>query len=82
MACGAPVITSGIPAIAETVGSAAVLIDPHSVAGLAHSLIHLWNDEQLRLHLSQAGLQRAAEFSWQRTASLTLEAYGRLVNGD
>ena len=82
MACGAPVITSHIPAIAETVGSAAVLIDPHSVAGLAHSIIHLWNDEQLRTHLSQAGLQRAAEFSWQRTAKLTLDAYGRLVNGE
>ena len=82
MACGAPVITSRIPAIMETVGSAAVLIDPHNVADLAHSLIDLWNDEQQRSNLSLAGLKRAAEFTWERTAKLTLDAYHELPNSN
>jgi glycosyltransferase involved in cell wall biosynthesis len=75
MACGAPVITSRIPAIVETVGSAAALIDPHSVTDLAQNIVELWNDEHARTRLSQAGLKRAAEFTWERTAKLTLDVY-------
>lgn len=79
MACGAPVITSRIPAIQETVGSAAILIDPADVAGLARSITELWNDKQQRDQLSMAGLQRAAEFTWERTAQLTLDVYREVV---
>ena len=75
MACGAPVITSRIPAIVETVGRAAALIDPHNVTELSQSIVELWNDEQQRTRLSQAGLKRAAEFTWERTAKLTLDVY-------
>lgn len=78
MACGAPVITSCIPAITETVGSAAVLIDPHDVSALAHSIIDLWTNDEQRSYLSLAGLKRAAEFTWERTAKLTLDAYYEL----
>lgn len=75
MACGAPVITSRIPAIVETVGEAAVLFDPLSVDELASSLVQLWNDEGQRDQLSRAGLKQAAEFTWEQTARLTLDIY-------
>jgi glycosyltransferase involved in cell wall biosynthesis len=75
MACGAPVITSRIPAIVETVGDAAVLFDPLSVDELASSLVQLWTDEGQRDQLSRAGLKRAAEFTWEQTARLTLDIY-------
>lgn len=79
MACGAPVITSRIPAIVETVGSAAILIDPADVTGLARSITQLWNDERQRDQLSLAGLQRAAEFTWERTAQLTMAVYREVI---
>ncbi|MGI8734790.1 MAG: glycosyltransferase family 4 protein [Pyrinomonadaceae bacterium] len=79
MACGAPVITSRIPAIAETVGSAAILIDPTDVDGLASSIAELWNDLPQRLQLSTAGLQRSATFSWETTARMTLEVYREVL---
>ena len=60
MACGAPVIASRIPAIEETVGHAAVLIDPTNVQELASSISQLWNDERQRAQLSEAGLRHAA----------------------
>jgi glycosyltransferase involved in cell wall biosynthesis len=75
MACGAPVVTSRISAIVETVGSAACLIDPTDAHSLARTLVELWKNEGQRRQLSAAGLQRAAGFSWERTASQTLNVY-------
>jgi len=75
MACGAPVITSAIPSISEVVGNAAELVAPGSVDGLAQSLARLLEDEPGRERLSQAGLNRAREFSWDHTARLMLEVY-------
>jgi glycosyltransferase involved in cell wall biosynthesis len=81
MACGAPLITSQIPAITETVGRSALLIDPLNVEELADSIVKLWNDQGERNRLSQAGRERAAQFTWEQTARLTLEAYRGLVSG-
>ncbi|HEV7377674.1 MAG TPA: glycosyltransferase family 1 protein [Pyrinomonadaceae bacterium] len=80
MACGAPVITSQIPGITETVGTtAARLISPTDIQALARSIIELLENENERRRLSSIGLQRAAQFSWERTARLTLEVYTELL---
>lgn len=75
MACGTPVVTSDVSSLPETVGNAALLIDPLDVDGLAGAIRRLWDDEGLRRDLRARGLARAREFSWERTARLTLEAY-------
>jgi glycosyltransferase involved in cell wall biosynthesis len=75
MACGAPVITSRIPVIVETVGTNARLIDPSDARELTAALVELLTDSGARAHFSEAGLQRAAEFTWERTARMTLEVY-------
>jgi alpha-1,3-rhamnosyl/mannosyltransferase len=75
MACGTPVVTSDVSSLPETVGDAALLIDPLDVDGLAGAIRRLWDDEALRRDLRARGLARAREFSWERTARLTLEAY-------
>jgi glycosyltransferase involved in cell wall biosynthesis len=79
MACGAPVITSCIPTIMETVGSAAKLVAPDDVQGLAESLAQLLTDQEKCRQLSSAGLQRAKEFSWEKTAGATLEVYSEAL---
>lgn len=81
MACGAPLITSQIPAITETVGNSAVLVDPLNVEEIASSIVKLWNDPSERNRLSQAGIDRAARFTWEQTAKLTFEVYRELVSG-
>ena len=75
MACGTPVVTSDVSSLPEVVGDAALLIDPLDVDGLAGTIRRLWDDEALRSDLRARGLARAREFSWERTARLTLEAY-------
>jgi glycosyltransferase involved in cell wall biosynthesis len=75
MACGAPVITSRIPALEETTGGAAILIEPTNVQALAGAIIDLLEGDELRSRLSALGRSRAAEFTWERTARLTLDVY-------
>ena len=75
MACGAPVITSRIPVIMETAADAARLVAPTDVQALTAALVELLTDEGARAYLSAAGLQRAAEFTWARTAERTLAVY-------
>ncbi len=75
MACGTPVVTSNVSALPETVGDAALLVDPMDVDALADAVRRLWRDEALRGDLRARGTPRARDFSWERTARLTLEAY-------
>lgn len=79
MACGTPVVVSNVSSLPEIVGDAGLLVDPEDVEGLADTLIRLLSDEKLRRRLGQLGIQRAATFSWERTARETLAVYRRAV---
>ncbi len=75
MGCGAPVIAADVPSLHETVGKAALLVPPTDVQQLARALVEMLGDEQKRTHFSRAGLEWAAQFTWERTARLTLDVY-------
>ncbi|MGQ9489222.1 MAG: glycosyltransferase family 4 protein [Anaerolineae bacterium] len=75
MACGTPVITTTSSSLPEVAGDAALLVDPDDVDGLTGALERLLTDASLRASLRQAGLQRAAQFSWARTAAETARLY-------
>lgn len=75
MACGVPVLCAHASSLPEVVGDAALLADPYSVEELAGGLARLLADPALRRELRERGLQRAAEFSWRRTAEETLRVY-------
>ena len=75
MACGAPVITSNSSSMKEVAGQAAVLVDPCNVRQITEALVRVAEDEGLRQRLSVMGLERAAQFSWEKTARLTLDVY-------
>ncbi|HEY5884873.1 MAG TPA: glycosyltransferase family 1 protein [Pyrinomonadaceae bacterium] len=79
MACGAPVVTSRIPSIVETVGDAASLVDPRNAKELSASIVELLTDENKRRSYSTAGLTRAAGFSWEQTARATLDIYQQVM---
>jgi len=81
MACGTPVLTSNVSALPETAGGAAFLVDPASTEEIATGLRALLEDPALRERLSEAGLARAAAFSWRRTAEGTIAAYRKAMEG-
>jgi glycosyltransferase involved in cell wall biosynthesis len=75
MAAGTPVLAGDYSAANETLGDAALIVDRHDTRALAEGLIALANDDTLRKQLRSAGRQRAANFTWDRTADLTIEVY-------
>jgi glycosyltransferase involved in cell wall biosynthesis len=77
MASGCPVLASNDGAVGEVCGDAAAIVDPRNVDDLTHQLARLAGDEALRTHLRTAGLERAQQFDWRKTAAATLEIYAR-----
>ena len=66
---------STTPAVAETAGDAALLVDPDDVAAIAEGLVRLLTDRTLHDALVEKGRARAARYSWEATARATLDAY-------
>jgi len=75
MARGVPVACSNVSSLPEVAGEAALLFDPTSPAQIARALERLLTDVELRDRLSSAGRERAAQFTWARTAQGTLASY-------
>lgn len=79
MACGTPVVCSNTSSLAEVAGEAALLTKPSS-KDIADAIWKVLTEETTRNKLSQKGLARVNEFSWQKTAAQTLAAYKDVAN--
>lgn len=79
MACGVPVIASTAASIPEVLGGAGILVDPADGPAWTRAIADMMHDDQMRGRLRAAGLRRAADFTWERTARLTLEVYRRVA---
>lgn len=79
MSCGAAVIASRIPALQETLGDNATLIDPLDVDGLASAIVDLLQNDEQRRTMAVAGLKHAEKFSWDKAARETHELYQRVI---
>jgi len=75
MSCGAPVVCSNRTSLPEVVGDAALTIDPEDTQALVEAMRSVLTDSTLRDDLRGRSLQRAAQFSWRKTATETLAAY-------
>ncbi len=79
MACGAPVIGSGLTSIPEVIGREELLFDPRDAHALGRKMEAVLADAPLREELRSYGLARAAPYTWDRTAANTLDAFERLA---
>jgi glycosyltransferase involved in cell wall biosynthesis len=76
MACGCPVACSNAASLPEVVGDAARLFDPRSVEEIAAAVEEVLDDpEPWRVR----GLDRAKEFTWEKTARAHDDVYGELA---
>ncbi len=75
MARGVPVACSNASCLPEVAGDAAIMFDPHDERAIAQSIERLLADTAEAQRLREAGLARAALFTWRRTAELTLASY-------
>ncbi len=79
MRCGAPVIAGSASAVGEVTAGAARLVDSESTQEIASGILELVENDGMRRELADAGRRRSAEFSWDRTARLTLEVYQEAI---
>lgn len=68
MKSGVPVLTSNTSSMPEIAGGAALIADPFSVDSISDGMKKLANDSSLRAALIGKGLQRAKDFTWDKTA--------------
>jgi len=71
MSVGVPAVTSSASALPETVGNAALTLDPFDIGGFADALVAAITDPELRARLIARGYERVKEFSWDRCAEET-----------
>ncbi len=75
LAAGVPVVASDTPALRETLGEAGLAVSPLQPEAIAAAISRLVKDRKLRQDLIARGLARAAEFTWRKSARLTLAVY-------
>jgi glycosyltransferase involved in cell wall biosynthesis len=79
MACGAPVIASRVPALQETLGESALLVDPLDANALANTIVALLQDGRRRDEVIENGQARIKAFSWDRAAMATHQVYSQVL---
>jgi len=73
MAAGSPVIASAGTALEELVGEAGILVNPESVVDIMHGMALLTSRPELRKRLSAKALERAQNYTWNKTAGIIAE---------
>lgn len=82
MACGCPVLTTRGSSLPEVGGEAALYVDnPRDEAEVGAALARLDTDAGLRNSLREAGLARVLDFSWERAARETHDAFQLALRG-
>lgn len=73
MACGLPAVMSDLPVLKEIAGSAALYFNPRDKSSIAAALSTIVKDQALHQALTVQGLERAQQFSWEKSAQETLK---------
>lgn len=79
MSAGVPVVAASRGSLPEVVGDGGTLIDPTMPGELADAMDRLIVDEAWATRQAEAGLARAAAFSWQTAAATLHTAYGDAI---
>jgi len=80
MARGVPVACSDASSLPEVAGDAAILFPASDESAIAHAVERLLEDRAEAERLRYAGRERVRDFTWERTAALTLESYARALD--
>jgi glycosyltransferase involved in cell wall biosynthesis len=79
MACECPVVSSNAGSLPEVGGDGAIYFDPKNIDDMVLKISQVLNSDKLRKELVEKGFRRYKDFSWERLAKLTLEAYTKCV---
>jgi glycosyltransferase involved in cell wall biosynthesis len=79
MACGVPVIASNVSSLPEVVGEGGILVNPMETEQVGRLMQNVLTNSSLAEELKIKGLRQAANFTWEKCAMQTLEAYSTLL---
>jgi alpha-1,3-rhamnosyl/mannosyltransferase len=80
MSCGVPTIVSDRASLPEVVGPDMPCLEAENVDIWRETILRCLEDKKWRQELSVVGLKRAAEFSWDRSATETINCYRKVLN--
>jgi glycosyltransferase involved in cell wall biosynthesis len=81
MAAGCPTIVSRTASLPEVCGDAALYFDPLDPGSIAEAVLRLLRQPELRGTLRCRGLERARQFTWDRSAETALAVLERVLAG-
>jgi len=81
MACGTPTVLARATSLPEVGGTAASYFEPGNADELTVMMEKLLGDESLRDDRREAGIERAALFTWGKAAAETADVYRRTLAG-
>lgn len=81
MVLGLPVIASDLPVLREVGGDAALWFDPYDLDSIADAIRTVATKPEVLPVMAAAGLEQAAQFSWERVARETLDVFWTALGG-
>jgi len=79
MACGTPILTSNVSSLPEVAGDSGMTLSPDDEAIWTDALKQVYQDSEWRESAREQGIQRAQQFTWERTAQLTIDSYRKAL---
>lgn len=75
MGCGVPSVIANRASLPEIAAEAALAVEPDDTEAAADAIYRALTDTDLRRGLIAGGLERASQFTWEKTARATLALY-------
>lgn len=79
MACATPVICSNTSSLPEVGGDAVSYCDPFDITDIKSKIELVLSDEELQQKMIQKGLERAKEFSWEKSAEEHMKVFKEVL---
>ena len=79
MQCGAAVIVGNQTSLPEIVGDAGMLVDPFDVQAIANAMKRMTSGADERARFRAKAVEKVKEFSWIKTAQMTLAVYNQIA---
>ena len=81
MSLGCPAVVAPGGALPEVCGGAVLYADPNESAAWVEAVRHLLDDPEAHAQWAARGIERAAEFTWAKSASKLLKVIDEISEG-
>ncbi|GAB1421974.1 glycosyltransferase family 1 protein [Anaerolineales bacterium] len=79
MACGTVPIVSNRSSLPEIVGDVGILIEPEDSSSITKAMEKVQQDSEWRITMQQKAIERAQQFTWEKTAEIVLNSYQKVL---